>query len=242
MPTREAEILYPRALAILHDMEKLEEEIAMAGQTVSGELVIGASTIPGAYLLPSIASSFKERYPGISFEIRIDDSAKIVQAILANDLFLGIVGAQIPARKITYRPFTQDELILVCAGKREMPNRITPEYLLELPFISREHGSGTRKNIENFLAEQKINADQLNIVAMLGSSTAVKEAVKADLGVSIISRHALQDELKAGSVREIDIHNLTMRRTFYIATASKRTLPHHYQAFLNSLLTGAKEG
>ncbi|WP_228721502.1 selenium metabolism-associated LysR family transcriptional regulator [Desulfosediminicola ganghwensis] len=237
MPTREAEILYPRALAILQDMQKLEEEIAMAGQTVSGELIIGASTIPGAYVLPSIASTFKETYPGISFEVRIDDSAKIVQAILANDLFLGIVGARIPARKITYLPFTQDELILVCSAKRDIPDKIAPEYLLELPFIFREHGSGTRKNIENFLAEQKINTDQLDIVAMLGSSTAVKEAVKADLGVSIISRHALQDELKAGTVREIEIHGLTMLRSFYIATASKRTLPHHYQAFLDSLLT-----
>ena len=241
MPTKEAEILYPRALAVLEDLRKLEDDLAMAGKTVSGELIIGASTIPGAYILPVIASSFKSRYPGISFEIRIEDSARIVESLLANELFIGIVGAKIPARKITYEPFVEDELILVCAGDNPLPQKIAAEYLTELPFIFRESGSGTRKNIETFLAQKHIGADQLNIVAILGSSTAVKEAVKADLGVSIISRYALQDELVSGSVREIAIHGMSMSRMLYIASASKRTLPHHYQVFLNSIVQSRLE-
>lgn len=241
MPTKEAEILYPRALAILEDLRKLEDELAMAGKSVTGELIIGASTIPGAYILPAIASSFKNRYPGISFEIRIEDSAKVVESILANELFIGIVGAKIPARKITYEPFAEDELILVCAGNNPLAPKIAPEYLPELPFIFREKGSGTRKNVEHFLAQQNIGVDQLNIVAVLGSSTAVKEAVKADLGVSIISRYALQDELVAGSVKEVAIHGMSMSRMLYIASASKRTLPHHYQVFLNSITQATQD-
>ncbi|WP_228723428.1 selenium metabolism-associated LysR family transcriptional regulator [Desulfosediminicola flagellatus] len=236
MPTKEAEILYPRALAILEDLHKLEDELAMAGKSVTGELILGASTIPGAYILPSIAASFKNRYPGISFEIRIDDSAKVIESIQSNDIFIGIVGAQIPARKISYQQFAEDELILICSANSDIPEKIAPEFLPELPFIHREHGSGTRKNIESFLSQKEIGLNQLNIVATLGSSTAVKEAVKADLGVSIISRYAVQDELISGSVKHIDIHGLTMSRMLYIASASKRTLPHHYQVFLDSLL------
>ncbi len=236
MPTMEAELLYPRALAILDDLKKLEDDLAQAGKTVSGELIIGASTIPGAYILPGLASAFKSRYPAISFEVRIHDSARIVESILASELLLGIVGARIPARKIHYQPFVRDDLILACAGKSEVPEKIAPEYLLELPFIMREEGSGTRKNVETFLDSKDIGVDQLNIVAVLGSSTAVKEAIKADLGVSIISKYALHDELQSGSVRQVAIHGLTMSRSLYIATASKRTLPHHYQVFLNSIL------
>jgi len=235
VPTKEAEVLYPRTLAILEDLQKLEDDLAMVGQSVSGELIIGASTIPGAYILPAIASSFKSRYPGISFEIRIEDSAKIIASLLANELLIGIVGAKTVARKVKYEPFVEDELILVCAGDNPLPKKIAPEYLTELPFIFRESGSGTRKNVETFLAQKKIGVDELNIVAVLGSSTAVKEAVKADLGVSILSRYAVQDELAAGSVREVKIHGLTMGRMLYIATATKRTLPHHYQIFLNSI-------
>jgi len=235
MPTREAEILYPRARAILEDLQKLEDDLAMAGQSVSGELIIGASTIPGAYILPAIAASFKSSYPGISFEIRIEDSARIIESILANELLIGIVGAKTVARKIKYTPFGEDELILVCAGDNSMPKAIAPESLVNLPFILRENGSGTRKSTEEFLSRKDIGIDQLNVVAILGSSTAAKEAVKADLGVSIISRHAVSDELVAGSIREITLHGLPMSRLLYIATATKRTLPHHYQVFLDNL-------
>ena len=235
MPTREAELLFPRAQAILEDLEQLENDLAMAGQSVAGELIIGASTIPGAYILPGLASAFKTRYPAISFEIRIKDSARIVDSLLANELLIGIVGAKTAARKVKYTPFVADELILVCSGSNPLPPKIAPEYLLELPLIFRESGSGTRKNVETFLASKDIGLDELNIVAVLGSSTAVKEAVKADLGVSILSRHAVQDELAAGTLRQTTIHGLTMSRTLYIATATKRSLPHHYQVFIDFL-------
>lgn len=233
IPTKEAEVLYPRTLAILEDLQKLEDDLAMVGQSVTGELIIGASTIPGAYILPAIASSFKSRYPGISFEIRIEDSARVIESLLANELLIAFVGAKTVARKVKYEPFVEDELILVCADDNSLPKKIMPEYVKELPFIFRENGSGTRKNVETFLAQKKIGVDELNIVAVLGSSTAVKEAVKADLGVSILSRYAVRDELAAGSVREVKIHGLTMGRMLYTATATKRTLPHHYQVFMN---------
>lgn len=240
MPTREAEILYPRALAILEDLAKLEEELAMAGNSVAGELIIGASTIPGAYILPSLASSFKNRYPGISFEIRIDDSTKVVEAVINNELFLGVVGAKIPARKIAYTPFLEDELILVCSGESALPQKTSIEELRKLPFIFRENGSGTRKNIETFFEQHNVDIDQLNVVATLGSSTAVKEAVKADLGITILSRHALVDELQMGSIKEIALPGLPMKRMLYIASAKKRTLPNHYQVFLSSMTHPSK--
>lgn len=96
MPTHEAEILYPRAVAILEDLQRLEEEISATRNTISGELIIGASTIPGAYILPGIAASFKNDFPDISFEIRINDSEKIVEAVAGNEMLLGVVGAKVP--------------------------------------------------------------------------------------------------------------------------------------------------
>lgn len=235
IPTKEANILYPKAVAILEDLAKLEGEIAMAGKTVAGELIIGASTIPGAYILPQLASTFKKQFSGISFEIRINDSAKTVSEIQSNNLFLGIVGAKIPARQISYHHFAEDELVLACSPDNPLPEIIEPAMLKELPFIFRETGSGTRKSMEIFLAHQKLEVDQLNIVAVLGSSTAAKEAVKANLGVSFISRYALYDEIEAGSIKPVRVHGLSMERSLYIATAKKRTLPHHYQVFLDYL-------
>lgn len=235
LPTTEANLLYPKALAILDDIQKLKDSLAVAGKSVAGDLVIGASTIPGAYLLPSLASTFKQQHSQISFEIRIDDSANIISGIVRNELMLGVVGAKLPEKKISYYPFVQDELILVAAETSSLPEKVDSTELPEQPFILREAGSGTRKSVETFLAQQDIGLDKLKVVATLGSSTAVKEAVKAGLGVSIISRHAVVDELRTGSVKEIAISSLEMKRQLYIATATKRTLPHHYQVFLEFL-------
>lgn len=214
----------------------MEEEITTTGQTISGELLIGASTIPGAYILPKIAATFKNRFPGISFEIRINDSARIVEAVAGNELLLGVVGARLPGAKLHYQPLAEDRLILAAATSNPAPARITMEELCELPFIVRERGSGTRKSVESLLSRQHYTLDRFNICATLGSSAAVKEAIKADLGISVISQYAISDELANGTVRGIEVIGLTMTRKFYIVTSPKRTLPSHYQEFLRLLI------
>lgn len=236
LPTAEAELLYPRALAILDDLRRLEEDINTTRQGTSGELIIGASTIPGTYILPAIAASFKNDFPGISFEIRINDSAKIVDAVAENELLFGVVGAKIPVTGLVFQPFIEDELILAAAAANPVPPSISMETLHSLPFIVRERGSGTRKSIEALLGQQRQSFEQFNICATLGSSSAVKEAIKADLGLSIISRHAVRDELLQGTIKEVDVSGLTMKRNFFVVTSRKRTQPNHYQLFLERLL------
>ncbi|MGB3223303.1 MAG: selenium metabolism-associated LysR family transcriptional regulator [Desulforhopalus sp.] len=237
LPTSEAEVLYPRAMAILEDLQRLDEEISATRNNVSGELIIGASTIPGAYILPGLAASFKQEYPDISFEIRINDSARIVEAVASNELLLGVVGAKIAASKLNFQPFAEDELILAAAAVNTAPSEITMKELNKLPFIVRERGSGTRKSTESLLAQQNSSLNQLNICATLGSSAAVKEAIKANLGISVISRHAIYDELLSGKIREIRIPGLTMKRNFYVVTPARRTLPNHYRELLKQLVT-----
>jgi DNA-binding transcriptional LysR family regulator len=229
-------MLFPRAIAILDDLRRLEDDINATRQGVSGELVIGASTIPGTYMLPAIAASFKNEFPGISFEIRINDSAKIVDAVANSELLIGVVGAKIPGAGLLFQPFAEDELILVAAAARPIPTAIAMTELDKLPFIVRERGSGTRKSIEALLGQQQFTLDRFNICATLGSSASVKEAVKADLGVSILSRHAVRDELANGTIKEIQVAGLAMKRNFYVVTPRKRTQPNHYQMFLKRLL------
>jgi len=224
-------------MAILEDLQRLEEEISASRKSIAGQLIIGASTIPGAYILPGIAASFKKEFPDISFEIRINDSARIVEAVAGNELLLGVVGAKTTTAKLTYQPFAEDELILAASATSGIPSEISMTDLAQLPFIVRERGSGTRKSTESLLAKQNQNLNQLNICATLGSSAAVKEAIKANLGVSVISRHAIQDELQSGKIRQIQIPGLTMKRNFYVVTPARRTLPNHYQELLKRLLT-----
>lgn len=239
IPTTEAELLYPRALAILDDLRKLADDLTAVGTKVSGKIVIAASTIPSAFVLPRIAADFSKAYPDISFEVRTSDSAQVVEAVLNNEILLGVVGATSSNSKLHFHAFKKDELVLAASTKKIINQRITTTTLLELPFIMREQGSGTRKSSERFLAGKDIKLSQLNTRAIFGSSTAVCEAIKANLGVSILSRHAIEDSVKNGQVQVIEILNLPMIRNFYTVTTKKRSLPRHYQTFLQHLLPRA---
>ncbi len=236
LPTAEAEVLYPRALSILDDLTRLVDDITATSQTISGELIIGASTIPGTYILPEIAASFRNDNPGISFEIRINDSARIVEAVAGNELLVGVVGAQSNKTKVRFQPIADDELIMVAAKDCPVTTNLTLKELGKLPFIIRERGSGTRKNIETFLTDKNHPLTSLNICATLGSSAAVREAVKANLGISALSRHAIKNDLERGSLKKLHIEGFTMKRSFYLVTSPKRTLPNHYLRFVQNIL------
>lgn len=229
-------------MAILEDLKKLEDDLTAVGKTVSGHILIAASTIPSAFLLPKIAAEFSKIYSDVSFEIRTFDSAQVIDHVLSNEILLGIAGAQNDSAKLDFQPFREDELVLAASVDKRINQRITTRTLQELPFILREVGSGTRKCVEEFLAEKDIGFDQLKVCAILGSSTAVSEAIKSNLGVSILSRHAIADGLAHDQIQIVDILNVKMTRHFYTVTAKKRSLPYHYQVFLNYLLPSLPHG
>ena len=239
IPTSEGDILYPRALQLLDELEQIEKEITAAGTGVRGLLVIGASTIPGTYILPRLAYSFKEQYPDIEFQIPIEDSSRITSLILQHELLCGIVGARIPSDKLLYEPLIEDELVMVAAKKFPVKKAISLKELTTLPFLQRETGSGTRQTFESFLKKSNTSSEALNVVATLGSTGAVKQAVKEGLGVSVISRIAVQEEIHNKILREISIRNLKMKRKFYLVHQRKRSLPAQYLAFCKHLKKAA---
>lgn len=238
LPTAEADILYPRTLQLLDDLYSMQEEVSAAAAGVRGKLTIGASTIPGTYILPRVACSFKKQYPDVAFEILIKDSATITGMVLQHDLLCGIVGARRTSEKLEYAPLLEDELVLVATKKVLDQKTITLEKLRTIPFLLRETGSGTRQTFENFLARINTATDSFNIVATLGSTSAVKQAVKEGLGTSVLSRIAVQEELDSGMLHAIPIRNMKMKRKFHLVRQKKRTLPPQYAAFCAHLKIG----
>jgi DNA-binding transcriptional LysR family regulator len=239
IPTTEGDILYPKALLLLDELEQIQKEITESGTGVRGMLVIGASTIPGTYILPRLAYSFKKQFPEVEFKIPIEDSSKITALILQHELLCGIVGAQTPSDKLLYEPLIEDELVMVATKKVLAQKNITLDELAACPFLQRETGSGTRQTFENFLKKSNTSSNALNVVATLGSTSAVKQAVKEGLGVSVISRIAVQEELDNNILQEIPIRNLKMKRKFYLVRQRKRTLPAQYLAFFKHLKKAA---
>ncbi|MCF6290458.1 MAG: LysR family transcriptional regulator [Desulfobacterales bacterium] len=239
LPTGEAETIYPKVLQLLDDFAALEEELSAAAGRMKGEVVLGASTIPGTYILPALAAAFKKKYPEMSFTILIDDSRRVTEKVLAHELLLGVVGARDKAARLSYRPLAADELILAAGPGMVARQEISLGELKKLPFLLREQGSGTRKCMEEFLVSSGLAVGQLNTVATLGSTASVKEAMRAGLGVSILSLLAVREELKTGKLVRIEVRGLVMRRSFYLVTSTLRTLPHQYRAFVDHLLESA---
>ncbi len=235
IPTREAEGLYHHAVEIIEKTAALKEIVGNFRKEVSGEVIIGASTIPGTYVLPRLMADFKKKHPSISFQIIVADSKVIVQKVLQHELLLGIVGAKLDTRQIHYEPLMEDELILVSSPSSVKAPRIRLTDITALPFILREEGSGTRRQIEKILEENGIGLEGLTVAGIFGSPDAVKQALKAGLGVSILSKVSVRDELAQGTLKEIRIKGLDMKRNFFVATHKKRSLPLVYRIFLDHI-------
>lgn len=235
-PTKEAEVLFIHATEIIERLTHLREAVGNMKKEIAGELVIGASTIPGTYLLPGLTALFRQKNPSVLFEIVVSDSRAIIDKVAEHELLIGIVGSRLEARQVHYEPFLDDELIAVASGTHEAKKSLGISDFANLPFVLREQGSGTRREFEKILEREGIESNQLNIVGIFGSTDAIKQAVKEGMGVSILSRRSVKDELKCGLLKEIKIKDADMKRQFYIITHRKRTLPHLYKMFLGYLL------
>ena len=235
IPTKEAEVLYIHAMEIIEKVGNIKGAIGQVRKEITGEIIIGASTIPGTYLLPSIMSAFQKKYPSVSFQILISDSKGIVEKVSGHELLIGIVGAKLANSRITYAPFLEDELIAVSSHGLIKNRQLTLKELIKLPFVLREEGSGTRRETEKILESRGISLEDIKIAGIFGSTDAIKQAVKAGLGVSILSGLSVKDEIKHEVLQELKVTDIYMKRKFYIVTHKKRSLPLSYNLFLKHL-------
>lgn len=232
-PTPEAGILFARANDLIEQMAAIPEAIASSRKDLSGQIVIGASSIPAVYILPTAIATFRKKHPEVSFQVRAGDSREIAERVLAHELTLGIVGSQILRGHLRYRSLMEDELVVVvpAQGWEEFSSL---RRLAKLPVVLREEGSGTRREAERILQAAGVDPAELTVAAVLGSTDAVKQGVKAGLGWSVVSRRAIDEEIAAGTLRVPPITS-RMRRSFYAVTHTRRSLPAAYQVFVDYL-------
>jgi DNA-binding transcriptional LysR family regulator len=240
IPTPEAETLYNHALEIIEKADSLRIVLGQRKNDISGELVIAASTIPGTYLLPSLIARFRNKHPSVSFTIPVSDSKAVVQQVLAHQVLMGIVGAKLAGAQINYLPLLEDELVVIAAPSFIKGSRITVKDLSRYPMVCREEGSGTRQEAEKILEGQGFSLDRIRVAAVFGSTDAVKQAVKAGLGIAIVSRLSVEEELKHKVLKEVTLAAPRMKRKFYVVTHKKRALPLPYALFLEHLQSSLK--
>jgi DNA-binding transcriptional LysR family regulator len=244
VPTKAGELLYKHAVLLL-DMKRtacLEMNDFLGVR--KGEVSLGGSTIPGEYILPKLIGRFRQQYPFVSINLSIANTNEIKKTVLTGDLELGVVGSSNTHKNLIFRELWKDQLLLVVpsshrwAGKKE----VTVQDLIGEPFILRELGSGTLKILDNYLKSAGLKGiDALNTVARFGTSTAVKEGVKAGLGVSILSVRAADTELEMGILKALHVKDLQMNRNFTLITDRRRIASPLCRALVDFLLKSLEE-
>ena len=214
-----------------------QETIAAIEQfhgTLSGELWIGGSNIPGEYLLPQKLGKFIKQFPRVKPILRIGDSAGIVEEVLDGKVEIGFVGFKNADARLSFDKIWQDEMVLT-VSKNHLWSRRKFVQLADLRtenFISREPGSGTLDSFRHLVARKRRSAAKLLNVAMeLGSTAAVKEALISGCGISILSRTSISRELADGILVAVPIRGLKMERDFYEVYYKQRPLSPVSQAF-----------
>lgn len=238
IPTEEGNILYHYGRRILALRDEARQEIGGPSGRLSGQLKLGGSTIPGAYILPSFIRSFKKKYPEVSVRLLIEDTSKVAASVLAGDLCMGVIGARVKDPRLETHAFLKDELVVAVPKGHPWAKKkiITFEDLKHEPFILREEGSGTRRIMEEKLEKAGVSVHDLNVVAVMGSSDAVRQAVKAGLGVSIISIKAIKDDMDAGAIDAVRLKGAHIERNFYVVLLRGRSRSAACKAFLDFLL------
>ena len=234
VPTEAGVRLYRSAQRLLALEEQLLADFeGVAAGPLAGTLEIGASTGPAAIVVPLLLCEFAKANAGVRVELEVFETQTVVSLVAERELELGIVGAARRRRAVEFEPFFSDEVILVCAKGDALAGRtIEVEQLVELPLILMQEGAGVRQMVEDELRRHGRRLRDLRVDLVLGLQESVRTAVQAGYGATFISRRAVESELAAGTLAEMRVKGLDLKRQIWIARAAGRVQSRAAEAFL----------
>ena len=236
--TKSGEAFHEYASKILSLRKDLMNALSEFSQGIRGELSLGTSTIPGEYLLPRLIGDFKKKHPSFVISLKIADTKEVIQYVLQDQVEFGIIGAKLNHPSLHYEAYEEDEIIVVAPADHPLTRkkRVSLDDLLMEPWIIREEGSGTQIAVEKALRRKGKSLKQFNVVMEMGSTSSVKEGVKAKLGLAFISGRATEGEVLQGSFSRIDVEGFEpISRQIYIVSHRRRTLSPMATEFLRFL-------
>jgi len=237
MPTQAGDVLYRSAVSIFENLKQAKASIEMLRDKVVGELQVGCSTIPSHNIMPTLLADFSKRYPQVSFTVHTSDSAEVIKKVAAGDWPVGIVGQKPDVDGLTAEVLLEDETVVVAAsGAPWLPKTDTPvsmKQLIELPWIMREKGSGTRSVLENALVNAGHSLQNLNIRCRVDGTCETLAHTLGGVGVSVTSRLASQGFIDSGVMTQLNVPELEGRRYFYLIYHSGRHMFPALKAFVD---------
>jgi len=236
--TKSGEVFREYASKLLSLRKNMLNALSEFSRGIRGELSLGSSTIPGEYLLPKLIGDFKKNHSSFVISLKIGDTKEVIQYVLQDQVELGVIGAKLNHPSLHYEKYEEDQIIVVAPSGHPLTRKkkVALDELLKEPWIIREEGSGTRIAVERALRRKGRTLKQFNVVIEMGSTSSVKEGVKARLGLAFISGRATEGEIRQGSFSRIDVEGLEpISRQIYIVSHRRRTLSPMATEFLRFL-------
>ncbi|HVX76894.1 MAG TPA: LysR family transcriptional regulator [Bradyrhizobium sp.] len=214
-PTREGQALARHAEEMFALERAAEDELLSLRNLDSGSLRIGASTTIATYMIAEYLGTFYRQYPGIELHLVSANTRDIADKMIAHDIDIALVEGPVADDELLSKPWRTDVMKLIVSPQHhfaQSPDAIKATALNEEILIVREPGSGSREVVAQALGLHAIEPKQ---TLEIGSTEAIKQAVAAGLGVSLVSGVAISDQLKLGRLKEIAIEDLQIERTLW---------------------------
>lgn len=204
-------LLLPKAVDLLDRAGEIED--LLAGKSGFGPLKVGASLTIGNYLAILVVAGYVQKHPESRVALEVQNSATIVDLVARHDLDFGLIEGGCRHPELEAVPWVDDELVVFCAPDHPLAGRqiADAEELVRQPWILRESGSGTR---ETFDQAMRHHGCRLDVRLELAHTEAIKRAVECGLGIGCISRLALREAFRRGSLAPIGTPGLDLRRRF----------------------------
>lgn len=182
-----------------------------------GELKLGASTTVALYIIPKMLSRFHQKYPEVKISLLNRNTDTIVQALLDEDIDIGIVEGKKKLSAIIYQPFIKDEVVAVCSAKSPIAKKanLSIEELKRTPIVLREQGSGTLDALKDTLEKKGIKLSELKVGIRLAGTEALKNFLREDDCLGFLPRGSVIKELKEGDLISVKIENFKIERNFF---------------------------
>ena len=232
--TDAGEALYGVAQKIFEMERFAEESIREFQQCEKGHIRVHASESFGAYYLPSPMTPFCKANPLITLSVSILPSELVVEKVIALESDLGFISYPIGSPKLVLREILEDRLVLIVPPGHPITAKrlLDPRDLEDHPMIVHEPGSAPRQALEKLV---RVNKLSLTIPLELSSNRAIKEAVENGLGIALISRKVVQEEIQAGRLVEIPLTDKTLTRKFYLVHHRDKYISEPLGAFIDRI-------
>lgn len=222
--TQAGAALYPYAIELERLYQEADKTMQALKGDIAGQLRIGCSMTIGEYFMPGILVSFSRRHPLVATAMDVGNTEQITHMVIDGTISLGFIeGHYEQMDMLVDRQFAGDQLIVIAPSDSKLS--LKPMSLAELMnarWVMREKDSGTRIIFEEYLAARGLDPQKLNVVLEMGSTQAVKEAVKAGMGIAAISRLTVENAIKYGELSVIPLEEGVIARKFTMLYCKER--------------------